>query len=296
MNPYKLIFAFGRNLALLPFPVLYLFSEVLAFLVWHVFRYRKKVALTNLRHSFPEWTGKEIRRTARRFYRHFADQVLEAFKVFHLDEKQILKRVHFTNPELLEEYYKAGKSVILATAHYGNWEWLVSLPLITEYHVLVVYKPPRDKRSDYVYERYGSRYGGDAVKLPALPRTLLKHSANKEQTATFLVADQGPVREHIRHWNTLLNQPTPWNEGIDRLAKKTGQPVIYIQLEKLRRGNYQITFHPLCQDAGEAAPHEITDAFTARLESSIRARPELWLWTHRRWKLKREKEAGPQAG
>ena len=148
MNPYKLIFAFGWTLSLLPLALLYLFSEFMTFLVWNFSIYRKKVVLTNLRNSFPEKPEKEIRRIGRKFYRHFADQVMESFKIFHLSDKQILKRVRYRNPEVLEKYFSEGKSVLLATAHYANWEWLVSLPLVSAHQVLIVYKPPSNMNSD----------------------------------------------------------------------------------------------------------------------------------------------------
>ncbi len=284
---YRLLYGIGWTLSLLPLKVMYLFSDFLSFCTWHFSLYRKQVTLTNLHSSFPDKSTQEIRKIARKFYRHFGDQVMESFRLFHMREKQILKRYKYTNPEVMDELYNNGRSVLLATAHYGNWEWLVSLPLLTKHRVLIVYKPPAQKSSDWVYKRFQSRFGGISVELPHLPRTLLGYSSRKELTATFILNDQRPGKNHVRHWNTFLNQDTPWQNGLERLAIKSGQAVVFIHVDRIRRGYYTVTFNRLFDRPEETAPNEITDRYALELEKIIAAKPELWLWTHRRWKLKR---------
>lgn len=284
---YKLVYAFGWTLTLLPFRALYLLSDLLSFLAFHLSLYRKEVALTNIRRSFPGKTSGEIRKIGREFYRHFLDQVLESFKILHISEKKVLKRFNYKNPELLEELYRTGKSVIATTAHYGLWEWLVSLPLITKYKVLIVYKPPSNKSSEWVYTRFQRLFGGVSVTLPQLPRTLFEYLGRKELTATFILNDQRPIFEHIKYWTTFLNQDTPMQNGLERLAKKTNQAVVFIQIDRRKRGYYDITFHKLFENPAETGPNEITETYLRTLEKIISAKPELWLWTHRRWKIRK---------
>jgi len=285
---YTMLYVIGWTLSLLPLKAMYLVSDFISFCIWHFSLYRKQVVLDNIRKSFPHESGASINNIARSFYRHFGDQIMESFRLFHLREKEILKRINYTNPEVLENLYNNGQSVLLATAHLATWEWLVSLPLITKHRVLIVYKPPSQESSDWVYKRFQQRYGGVSVPLQNLPRTLLECSARKELTATFLVNDQRPIKEHTRYWNTFMSQDTAWQNGLERLAKKSGQPVVFIQLERIKRGYYNATFHTLSEVPKETKPNEITDLYARKLEQVIQKEPELWLWTHRRWKYKRQ--------
>jgi KDO2-lipid IV(A) lauroyltransferase len=292
---YHIIYSIGWLIALLPLRVMYIFSDMLAFLVFHFSMYRKSVVLENLRNSFPDKPENEIRKGARRFYRQFADQVMESFKMLHLNEEQILRRVNYTNPELLEELLASGRSVITVTAHYGTWEWLVSLPLITEYKVLIVYKPPSNENSHFVYKIFQGKYGGVSVELQHLPRTLIEFRKRQEPTVTFLVNDQRPVREQISNRITFLNQLTPIHNGLDRLARKFGQAVLFVQVSRRTRGFYDVTFNFLPEITEETLPDGITESYMRMLEKNIRQEPALWLWTHRRWKL-REPAAHSHSG
>ena len=289
---YKVIYSIGWLLALLPPRLIYLFADLLAFLVYRGSLYRKRITLENLRRAFPEKPEKEIRKIAKAFYRHFADQVMESFKMLHLNEKQILRHVNYTNPGLLDELYESGRSVIAVTAHFGTWEWLVSLPLVTRHKVLIVYKPPSHESSHFVYKIFQRRYGGISVELPRLPRTLLEYRSRNEPTATFLVNDQSPVREHISYWTMFLNQDTPVQTALERLVRKFGQAVVFIQVRPRRRGYYDVTFQRLPDDLEKVGPNGISEAFMRMLEQAIRENPPLWLWTHRRWKLGRKPADG----
>jgi len=284
---YKILYYTGWVLSLLPLQLMYGFSAIFSFVIYHLGLYRKNVVFTNLRNSFPEKAEKEIHSMAKGFYRHFTDQMMESFRVMHISPERILKHMQYENPEVLEEFHRKGQSVILLTAHYGNWEWMVSLPLITRHRVLVVYKPPNNKGSHFVYTQFGARYGGLSTALQNYPRVMLEHRARKESTATFLLIDQRPDKRKGLYWNTFLNQDTAWENGVEKLARKTNQAVVFIQLEMQKRGKYCIRFHTLCEEAGQTDPDEITEAYSRILEKSIRSRPEIWLWTHKRWKRAR---------
>jgi KDO2-lipid IV(A) lauroyltransferase len=288
---YQIIYSIGWLLALLPLRVMYIFSDLLAFLVFYFSIYRKNVVLENLRNSFPDKPENEIRKIAWRFYRQFADQVMESFKLLHLNKQQILRRFNYTNPEVLEELLATGRSVVAVTAHYGTWEWLVSLPLITEHKVLIVYKPPSNESSHFVYKIFQSKYGGISVELQHLPRTLIEFRKREEPSVTFLVNDQRPIREQISNRITFLNQDTPVQDGLDRLARKFGLVVLFIQVSRRTRGFYDVTFNLLPEITEETLPDGITESYMRMLEKQIREEPALWLWTHRRWKL-REPAAG----
>lgn len=284
---YKVIYYIGWVLSLLPLQLMYGFSAILSFLIYRLSLYRKQVVISNLKKSFPDKSEKEIRIIAKGFYRHFIDQIMESFRLMHMSPQRILRHMHYDNPELLEEYYRKGQSVLLLTAHYGNWEWMVSLPLITKHKVLVVFKPPNNKGFHWVYTRFGAKYGGLPVTLQNYPRMLLEHRARKESTATFILNDQRPEKRKGLYWNTFLNQDTAWENGVEKLARKTNHAVVFIQLKMRKRGQYHIRFHTLSEEPAQTAPNEITEAYSRILEESIHSRPEIWLWSHKRWKRSR---------
>lgn len=281
---YIVIYYTGWLLSLLPRVLMYGLSAILSFLVFHLGLYRKKLVICNLKNAFPEKPDQEIRKMAKGFYRHFADQVMESFRMMHMSEKQILRHVHYENPELLEALFNDGRSVLLTTAHFGNWEWMVSLPLVCDHKVLVVYKPPANKDAHWVYTRFGSKYGGFPVAIRDYPRTLLKYRSEACLTATLILNDQRPARRNIRHWNTFLHQDTPWQNDVERLAVKLDLAVVFIMLEMKKRGKYHLSFHTLSDNPAETEENEITEAYSRILEKTILSKPELWLWSHRRWK------------
>ena len=281
---YYIIFSTCWIFTLLPLKVLYIFSDLLFFCSFHILTYRKHLTLINLQRSFPEKSSKEIRRIAKRFYRHFCDQIMESFKLFHMNEKQILRRYSFRNPEVLDELYQSNKSVIAVSGHYGNWEWLASLPLVTRYKVLFVYKPPSNKNFARLYARVGGKFGVMPITMQQLLRAILDYKTNKELSTTIILGDQRPPPRNIKYWTRFLNQDTPLLTGFERISKKTNQAVVYINIQRIKRGYYEIIFHKLFENPGEINDFEITETYIKTLEKIIVDQPELWLWTHHRWK------------
>ena len=106
-----------------PFRLLFIFSDLLFYFVYYVTGYRKKVVFTNLRNSFPEFSEEQIRAIGVSFYRHLTDMIIESLKAFSLSEDDVIRRYRFLNPEVVNEFYRSGRSVICVAGHYGNWEW-----------------------------------------------------------------------------------------------------------------------------------------------------------------------------
>ena len=288
---YHIFIIFCWIFTLLPLKVLYIFSDLLSFLAFRVFTYRKKATLTNLQNSFPDKTPDEIKGIAKRFYSHFCDQLMESFKLLHMNEKQILKRYKYKNLEVLDELYRSNKSVIALTGHYGNWEWLVSLPQVTRYKVLIVYKPPSNKNFYDIFTRLEKKFGILPVTINQLFRTILDCKTKNELTTTIILGDQRPLPHNVKYWTNFLNQETPVETGFERISKKTNQAVIFINIQRKKRGYYDIIFHKLSESPQKTNDFEITETYFRTLEKSIVEQPELWLWTHRRWKYRKQTQS-----
>lgn len=290
MIGYPVFYGIIWILTLLPFKVLYIISDFLSFITYHLIPYRKKVTLTNLKKSFPEKSSTEINKIAKKFYRHLFDLFLESFKLLQMNEEQILKRFDYKNPEVLDELYSKNKSIITVFGHYGNWEWLASLPLVTKYKVLAIYKPLANSSFDKFFIRLRGKFGIETVTIQQALRKILNFQQNKELTITFFLGDQRPMGRYIKYWTTFLNQDTPILLGVEKISKQTDQAVVFIDIQKKKRGFYEIVFIKLFENPKETEEFEITEKHIRILEKIIINRPELWLWSHRRWKHKKRIE------
>jgi KDO2-lipid IV(A) lauroyltransferase len=283
---YYLALPFIYGIALLPFPLLYLLSDGVYWLLFRVIGYRRQVVLTNLRNSFPERTEAEIQAIADRFFRWFCDLTLETLKTLTIGPEAVRERVAFRNIELLQRYAREGRSVILVLGHYGNWE-LAGARYSQEKDIpqlYVIYHPLANRHFDGLMYRMRTRHGTKLYAMREASKAMLR---DKDLvTATAFIADQTPSPERA-YWMTFLGQDTPVFLGTEALAKKLDQPVIYISITRPKRGYYCMAMELLVGEPSTSEPGAITEAHTRRLEADIRNVPELWLWTHRRWKHKR---------
>ena len=274
-------------LSLLPFGLLYLLSDILFFFLYHVFRYRRKVVAKNLLNSFPEKSISDLKGIEKRFYRHLSDLILESVKTLTISSREIKKRYVFSNLDVISRYLNAGRSVIAVSGHYGNWEWgPVAIGLEFKEKVFVVYKPLSDKRFEHLINSMRSRFGTVMVPMKQTLRKL--HEYKDIPHVLVLVGDQTPTREESQYFTTFLNQPTAVFLGVEKIALKTNDPIIYFTINKIKRGYYECVVKSLVEFPGECSDFEITEAHTRELENNIRLKPEYWLWSHRRWKFSPE--------
>ena len=278
--------------SLLPLQVLYLLSDLIYLLLYRVIRYRRRVVRTNLCRSFPEKEKAEIVRIEKKFYRHLCDLFVEMYKIMHLSEKTIRRRCTFKRTDILQRYYEQGKSVIGVTGHLGNWEWMSSYFLWTDGKVdfLALYKPLHNKVFDRMMLRIRSHFGATPIpKNEAFRRLVESRKAGRLFMAAF-IADQTPSSGNLNFWMDFLNQDTAVLLGTEKIATKMNLPVVSLYMKKIRRGYYEVEFVDLCDEPGKLEPGELTRMHTKLLEKQIREHPEYWLWSHKRWKHKREKQ------
>ena len=278
------------GLAHLPLAVLYLFAELIYFLLAYVVRYRWRVVTENLRNSFPEKTPAEIECTGKAFYRHFAQVVVEILKLAAISPDELRQRMRFTNPELMTRHFAENRLVLSLGSHMGNWEWILSgAALEFPGRAAGVYKPLNNLFFESLMRRLRTRLGADAVPMLATLRYLVAHRG--EGHTLSLLTDQAAGPEDKPYWTDFLHQDTSFYTSADRLAIQLDCAVLYVGIRRMRRGYYEVTFTELPDGrAAKGAPtgtFSITEAFARQLEMDMRASPEQYLWTHRRWKHKR---------
>lgn len=289
---YYIALPFLYGIALLPFPLLYLLSDAIYLLLYRVLGYRKPVVLTNLRNSFPEKSEAEIKAIASRFYRWFCDLTLETLKTLTISPDKVKERVAFENVELLEDYARRKQSIILVLGHFGNWE-LAGARYSQEKGIpqlYVIYHPLQNKWFDRLVHHMRTRHGTRLYTMKETSKSMLRD--RHLLTATAFIADQTPAPDRA-YWMTFLNQDTPVFLGTEALSKKLGYPIVYISITRPKRGHYRMVAERLVEDPRAVPEGEITVTHTRRLERDICTHPELWLWTHRRWKHKRPNASSP---
>jgi KDO2-lipid IV(A) lauroyltransferase len=273
--------------AILPFPVMYAVSDFFIFMLYHVFGYRKKVVFENLRNAFPEKSEKEIEKIGRQFYGYLCDIMLETFKTLAMSRKTALKRctVDESTRTIFEKYGAMNQSVIIVMGHYGNWEWAgASFSSTFSYPLYVIYHPLRNPHFDRLIYKMRTRFG---TRLIAMRETFkemarLRHELN----ATAFIADQTPSPDNA-YWTKFLHQDTPVFWGTEKIAQKMNYPVIYVTVKRLKRGYYNVLSEELFANPKNTTTGEISEAHTRKLEKDIISQPEIWLWSHRRWKHKK---------
>ena len=274
-------------ISLLPFWVLYLLSDFVFVLIYYVIGYRRKVVQENLLNSFPEKTEEERRIIEKKYFKYLADLVVETVKMVTASEKSIVKRVTATNAELVDEYFRQGRSIMLAVGHYGNWEMSALLvSTMFKRRLLIVYKPLTNQIFNNFFNKMRSRFGAEMIAMKNVLRTMVKERDNI--IMSVFVADQTPVQHEATYFTTFLNQPTAFFLGIEKIAKLTDPVVIFADLKYIKRGHYEYTGIPLTENAKETAEYEITEKYVRCLEDMIKRQPQYWLWSHRRWKFKPE--------
>lgn len=281
---YILTYGLIWLLHLMPERILFLLSDLLYFLMFHVAGYRKKVVYENLKKSFPEYDNSQIREVAKKFYQHLSDLFLESSLIHFYSEKQIIKRMSYKNLELLQSTLDSGKQVMAVLGHYGNWEYLLAVGLLTGYPVVGIYKPLANKHFDRMIQRSRKTFGGVVVPMEKIARKLIEYNNQDQRVTTIFLGDQRPVFSQIQYWTKFLGQDTPVYLGAEKLAKKLDAAVIFIKVRKKSRGRYEAEFELITDQPKELESHSITDAHVKILEDLIREEPAYWLWTHRRWK------------
>jgi len=286
---FSIFYGFTWLIAQIPSSAIARISDFTFLIIYHVVKYRRDVVRTNLKNSFPEKSEEERKSIEIKFYRHLSDLFFESFFLLHASQKRAIRRCKFNNLDIFDKYYEQGKSAILVSGHYGNWELYALIGKYVKHHAVGIYKPLENKRFEKLMNNARKRFGGVPVVMKDTLRALIDHKRRGEPILLGLVADQTPAKGDIRYWTTFLNQQTPVFLGVEKLAQKFDLPVIFCNMRKVKRGKYEVDFEVLTDSPNSFKPYELTELHLKRLENHIVETPEYWLWSHRRWKRKPKK-------
>lgn len=278
-------------LSILPIRILYFISDIIYVLLYQIIGYRKKVVRHNLRLSFPEKSFEELLKIEKESFHHFVDIFMEMIKSFSISKKEIAKRIIIENPELINNYIKDNKSVIVLSSHHGNWEW--SPYLMNQLVNCKVYA---------AYTKIGNKYFDDKIKSSRMKFganfiptnefiNMMQENADYNRIAIYgFLGDQSPQLEKTYYWSNFLGIRVPIITGAEMLAKRFNFPVVYLKTDLVKRGYYKSKFINLTKNPNELPNYQITELFLEALENQIRNDPSYYFWTHNRFKHMGKKE------
>jgi KDO2-lipid IV(A) lauroyltransferase len=269
----------------LPLSVLYAIGRGIRFFVYNIFRYRIGIVRKNLQNSFPDKTEQELKITEQKYYTHLTNLFVEGIKLLTLSRKSLMKRYHCTNPDLANEYFAEGRSIILMSSHYNNWEWMVlSLSLQFNFHGIGVGKPNTNKVFEKIINRARTRYGTEVVFADTVRDVVYNYDKEKRLCAYMMLCDQSPSNVEKSYITVFLNQPSAMIYGAEYFAKKYDYPVLYYVVKQTRRGYYEIEISKITDMPQKTVYGEIIEGYVSCLQRDIRMQPQFWLWSHKRWK------------
>jgi len=287
MGSKLLFYLIIKPISKLPYFLLYGVSDFFFIILYYLIGYRKKVVFKNLENSFPNKSETELKQIAKKFYRHFTDLIFESLKNFSISEKEAMKRMQSINHEIINKFHQEGRSVILCGGHYGNWElWAMAAAGQLTIPVYGIYKQLSNKFFDKKMQESRGRYGLHLLATKNVAKKL--EEMKDESIASVYGFDQSPGNPKKAFWMNFLNQDTPCSFGPEKFAVKYNSPVVYVHIEKIKRGYYQVTYETLFDNPSEIIYGDIITKINQELEKDIRKNPNIWLWTHKRWKHKRK--------
>jgi len=270
----------------LPMWALYAFSSFLYLLAFYVVRHRHQVIREQLEKVFPDSSDADRERIHKQFLKNFCDVLVEVWKSVSMSEVEMRARMQIVNLDVARRYLDAGQSLMFVTSHLGNWEWLLhGVTLQLGYPVDAAYKPLHDPWAERLMLKVRSRFGARLVPAKELLADFLKRRGIVRAVA--MNADQAPVSTDKRYWTRFLGQDTAFYIGAEQIARATRLPILYVAVRRIRRGYYEVELKPLWDGREVAPPNAVTERYARSCEIDVLKQPADWLWSYRRWRLKK---------
>ncbi|MFB9076340.1 lysophospholipid acyltransferase family protein [Flavobacterium procerum] len=281
---YIIAYPFLWLISILPFRIFYWFSDFVYLLIYRIIGYRKKVVRENLALTLPHLSDAERKEIEKKFYKHMCDMFLEMIKTMSISPEEMEKRFHVTNIELVQDYAKKGKSIILVASHYASYEWLLTTNPKLGFQGVAVYKRLANRYFDDLVRKIRTKYKTEMVETRKAIPTMAQNQRDGKLSLYGLASDQSPKLDRIFHTMKFMGIEVPVHTGAEMLAKKYDLSVISVEVRKVKRGYYEATFVTIADNPKDYPDFEITEKYLKDVEKQIYEAPEFYLWTHKRWK------------
>lgn|SRR5690554_747070 len=281
---YLIAYPFLWLISRMPFRMLYAFSDMVFVLIFYLIRYRRRTVRNNLKIALPHLSESEHSRIEKEFYRHMCDMFLEMIKTLSITAEEMDKRFRFTNLEVIHEFEKKQKSIILLYSHYASWEWSIALGRHINFKGYGIYKKIQNPYFDKLVRDIRSKFDATLINTKSTIKEVTQNQENGILGIYGFISDQTPRPQKTHYWETFMGKVVPIHTGGEMLAKKLDMSTIFMKVEKVKRGHYQATFIPITDNPREIPDYQITYRFIKEVEKQILEKPEYYFWTHKRWK------------
>jgi Kdo2-lipid IVA lauroyltransferase/acyltransferase len=284
---FLLIYPFLWCISVLPFRLLYLFSDFVYVIVYYIIGYRKKTVRENLALALPHLSDAERLIIEKKSFRHLCDMFLEMIKTMTISQKEIDQRFVFTNLEVYQKLEEQNKSIAMMMAHYASYEWAISMNSQAKFSGYAIYKQIANPYFDKLVRDIRSRFKAYLITTKETVPTIINNKNNNLLSLYGFASDQSPKITSAFHWQKFMGIEVPVHTGAEMLSKKYDMNVIFLKVKKVKRGYYEASFELLSENTLNIPDYEITDSFLKLVEEQIYEAPEFYLWTHKRWKHRR---------
>ena len=286
---YLLLYPILYIISILPFRILYFFSDCVCFFVYRIIGYRKSTVRQNLDLALPHLSNEERREIEKKFYKHLCDMFLEMIKTMSISVKDIESRFVFKNLEVYQDLESKNKSIAIMIAHYASYEWVVSLNSKINYKGYAIYKKIENKYFDQLIHKIRSKFNAYLIKSYKAIDIIEENHKNNLLSVYGFASDQTPLLTKAFYWRPFMGIEVPVHTGAEMLSKKYDMNIMFLKVKKIKRGYYEAELEVLSDNASSIPNYQITDMFTDRVEKQIYEAPEFYLWTHKRWKHRGKK-------
>lgn len=283
---YHLLRLFLKLFSFVPWRLMYVMSDGLYYIVYYVAGYRRKIVRRNLVESFPMKSEQEIKRIEKKFYHFFVDMIFESCKLAFMSQREMKQRMKFINVEEVNAMIRQGRSNAIYLGHYGNWEWVSSMPLWLDKRMTgaQIYHKLSNKHMDRLMLSIRERMGAACVEMHKTARYVTELMAGHKVCVIGFIADQSPRKKDSRHFLHFLNHNTPVLTGTEKIIKHYGFEAWYLDVRRVKRGYYEAEFVRLHETPHALPDFELTAIYYQMLEKCIKEHPELYLWSHKRFR------------
>ena len=274
-------------ISMLPFRLLYLFSDFIYFIVYRIIKYRKKTVRENLALALPHLSDAERLVVEKKFYHHMCDMFLEMIKTMNISKEEICSRFVFKNIEVYKELEKQGKSIAVICSHYASYEWIISMNYYSDFLAYGIYKQLKNPYFDKLVHKIRSRFNAKLITTKQTIPTIIENSKNNVLSLYGFASDQSPRANSAFHWTKFMGIEVPVHTGAEMLSKRYDMNLVYLNTKKVKRGHYEATLEILSDNPQNVPNYDLTDQYLKLLEKQIYEEPEYYLWTHKRWKYRK---------
>lgn len=284
---YRLV---ARVVGSLPEESVHRWGTRLGALAGNVLRGRDRLAMRNLRATFPDRDERALRRTLDECWRHFGRELLQYLQTQNLSLEEVAARCPFVNAHHLEDAIARGNGTLLLSAHWGGWE-VAGLALMSAVqNVRTVARPLDNELLEADLQKLRAKTGAEVVDRRKAARVLLRGLA--ENAVVVLLPDQAVLpREGILV--PFLGRPAWTTPAPAKMALRAGATIVFAFCipDGLRhRLEFEEPIHAADFAQDENAAEALTRRINEILSRRIAERPELYLWMHDRWKWTGERD------